>query len=146
MFDSSNIQLIITLYWLMWLCVCDKPAPPPPPLNIMKHFTMCNIQFPECRGCTVCLLRTCPSHYSICKQQHVIPAVQHLHAVFSCFLIFFVMIPLIGNTVVRVLLYSVDRNPCIFLCAYIICDDSTNWEYCCESVIIFCGPQPPSSL
>ena len=72
----------------------------------------------------------------------MIPAVQHLHAVFSCFLIFFVMNPLIGNTVVRVLLYSVDRNPCIFLFSYIFCDESTNWEYCCESVIIFCGPQP----
>ena len=76
----------------------------------------CNIQFPECRRltlfsyvmtiltswnrlcgydrndmswqdfCTVCLLRTFPSHYSICKQ-HVIPDVQRLH-VFSCFLIF----------------------------------------------------------
>ena len=31
--------------------------------------------------------------------------------VFSCFHLFFVMIPLIGNTVVWVLLYSVDRNP-----------------------------------
>ena len=31
--------------------------------------------------CTVCLLRTFPSHFSICKQ-HVIPAVQHLHVVF----------------------------------------------------------------
>ena len=90
-----------------------------PPLNIMKHFTAYNIQFPECRRCTVCLLRTCPSHYSICKQQHVIPAVQHLHAVFSCFRISFVMIPLIGNTIVRVLLYSVDSNPCIFLISYI---------------------------
>ena len=37
--------------------------------------------------CTVCLLRTFPSHHSICKQ-HVIPAVQPLHVVFSCFLIF----------------------------------------------------------
>ena len=56
--------------------------------------------------CTVCLLITFPSHYS---KQHVIPAVQHLHVVFSCFLIF--------------------------------CDDFTNWEYCCESAIILCGPQ-----
>ena len=82
----------------------------------MKHFIACNIQFLECRRltlfscvmtiltfwkglcgydrdmscqdfCTVCLLRTFPSHYSICKQ-HVIPAVQHIHFVFSCFLIF----------------------------------------------------------
>ena len=29
------------------------------------------------------------------------------------------MIPLIENTVVSVLLYSVDRNPCIFLFSYI---------------------------
>ena len=36
--------------------------------------------------CTVCLFRTFPSHYSICKQH--VPAVQHLHVVFSCFLIF----------------------------------------------------------
>ena len=108
----------------MWLCVCE---------NIMKHFTACNIQFPECRRltlfscvmtiltswkglcgydrddkscqvfCTVCLLRTFPCHYSICRQ-HVIPVVQHLHVVFSCFFIF-VMISLIVNTVVRVLLY-----------------------------------------
>ena len=54
--------------------------------------------------CTVCLLRTSPSHYSICKQ-HAIPVVQYLHGVFSCFLIF--------------------------------CDDFTNWEYCCESDIIY---------
>ena len=60
--------------------------------------------------CTVCLLRTFPSHYCICKQ-HVIRAVQHLHVVFSCFLNF--------------------------------CDDFTNWEYYCESAIIFCGPQIP---
>ena len=92
----------------MCLCVCE---------NIMKHFTACNIQFPECRRltlfscvitiltswkglcgyyrddmscqdfCTVCLLRTFPSHYSSCKQ-HVIPVVQYLHVVFYCFLIF----------------------------------------------------------
>ena len=62
--------------------------------------------------CTVCLLRNVPSHYSIGKQ-HVIPAVQHLYVVFSCFLIF-VMISLIGNTIVRVLLYSVDRKPLQF--------------------------------
>ena len=92
----------------MWLCVCE---------NIMKHFTACNIKFPEYRRltlfswvmtiltswkglcgydrddmfcqdfCTVRLLRTFPSHYSICKQ-HVIPVVQHLHVVFYCFLIF----------------------------------------------------------
>ena len=111
----------------MWLCVCE---------NIMKHFIACNIQFPECRRltlcscvmtiltswkglcgydiddmscqdfCTVCLLRTFPSHFSICKQ-HVIcdsccPAPK------CCiFLIYFLfeMISLIGNTVVRVLLY-----------------------------------------
>ena len=113
------------------------------PLNIMKHFTACNIQFPECRRCTVCLLRNCASHYSICIQQHVIPAVQHLHAVVFVFLNFLLMISLIGNTVVGVLLYSVDRNPCFFLFSYIFCDDSTNWEYCRISVIIFCGPQPP---
>ena len=107
----------------MWLCVCE---------NIMKHFTACKVQFPACRRltlfscvmtiltswkgydrddlscqdfCTVRLLRTFPSHYSICKQ-HMIPVVQHLHVVFSCFLVFFMMmISLIGNTVVRVLLY-----------------------------------------
>ena len=118
----------------MWLCVCDIPPSPS-----MKHFTAYKIQFPECtrltlfscvmtiliswKGlcgydrddmscqdfCTVCLLRTFPSYYSICKQ-HVIPAVPHLHVVFSCFLGFF-------------------------------CDDFTNWEYYCESAIIFCGPQ-----
>ena len=95
----------------MWLCVCDMPP------IMMKHSTAWKIQFPECKCltifscvmtiltswkglcgydrddmscqdfCTVCLLRTFPSHYSICKQ-HVVPAVQYLHVVFSCFLIF----------------------------------------------------------
>ena len=38
----------------------------------------------SCQGfCTVCLLKTFPSQYSICKQ-HVIPDVQRLHVVFSC--------------------------------------------------------------
>ena len=115
------------------------PHPTTTTTTIMKHFAACNIQFPECRRltllscvmtiltswkglygydrddmscqdfCTVCLLRTFPSHYSICKQ-HMILVVQHLH-VFSCFLIF--------------------------------CDDFINWEYCCESAIILCGPQTP---
>ena len=100
----------------MWLCVCE---------NIMEHLTACNIKFPEYRRltlfsyvmtiltswkglcgydrddmscqdfCTVCLLRTFPSHYSICKQ-HVIPVVQHLHVVFSCFLIFWWWFHLLG--------------------------------------------------
>ena len=60
--------------------------------------------------CTVCLLSTFRSHYSVCKQ-HVIRAVQHLHVVF-------------------------------FLFSY-FCDDFTNWEYYCESAILFCGPQIP---
>ena len=86
-------------------------------------FQLCNDYFDILKGssrydrddmscqdfCTVCLLRTFPSHHFICKQ-HVIPAVQHLYFVFSCFLIF-VMISLIGNTTVRVLLYSVDHKP-----------------------------------
>ena len=128
--------------------------PPPPPFT--------NIQFPECRRltlfscvmtiltswkglcsydrdnmscqdfCTVCLLRTFPSHYSICKQ-HVIPAVQHLHIVFSCFLLFFVMISLTGNTIVRVLLYPVDRKllqfPLIVHYLYMSCGASTKTIY-----------------
>ena len=127
--------------------------------NIMKHFTACNIQFPECRRltlyscvmtiltswkglcgydrdgmscqdlCTVCLLRTFPSHYSICKQ-HVIRAVQHLHVIFSYL---FVMISLIGNTVVRVLLYSMDRKPLQFPLIvhylYMTCGASTKTIY-----------------
>ena len=70
----------------MLFCACDSPHPPTH-RHITQHFTACNIHFSECRHCTVCLLRTFPSHYSICKQ-HVIPAVHHLHVVFSCFLIF----------------------------------------------------------
>ena len=127
----------------------------------MKHFTACKIQFSECKRltlfsyvmtiltswkglcgydrddiscqdfCTVCLLRTFPSHHSICKQ-HVIPAVQHLHALFSCFL-FFVMISLIGNTIVRVISYSVDRKPLqfplIFHYLYMSCGASTKAIY-----------------
>ena len=115
----------------------------------MKHFTACNIKFPEYRRltlfsclmtiliswkglcgydrdgmscqdfCTVCLLRTFPSHYSICKQ-HVIPVVHDVHVVFSCFLIFFVTISLIGNTVVRVLLYILwTANPSSSLYSFI---------------------------
>ena len=42
---------------------------------------------------------------------HVIPACQHLHVVFSCFLILFVMISPIENAVVRVLIYYVDCPP-----------------------------------
>ena len=99
--------------------------------NIMQHFTACHIQFSECRRCTGCLLRTFPSHYSICKQ-HVIPDFQHLHVVFSCF-VFFVMIPLIGNTVVRVLVYSVDRKPLQFPLIihylYMSCGASTKTIY-----------------
>ena len=115
----------------MWLCVCDIPPPPSPPpmraafsswVQTPYPFQLCKTIVTSWKGlcgydrddmscqdfCTVCLLRTFPSHYSICKQ-HVIRAVQHLHVVFSCFLIF--------------------------------CDDLTNWEYYCESAIIFCGPQ-----
>ena len=43
----------------------------------------------------------------------MVPAVQHLYVVFSCFLIF-VMISLIGNTIVRVLWHSMDRKPLQF--------------------------------
>ena len=148
MIDSSNIQPMI---------ICDIIHPP----NIMKHFPACNIQFPECRRltpfscvmtiltsrkglwgydrddmscqhyCTVCLLRTFPSHYSICKQ-HVIPTVQHLHVLFSCFLIS-VMISLIGKTVVRVLLYYVDCEPLqfpfIIHYLYMSCGASTKTIY-----------------
>ena len=91
------------------------------------HFQLCNDYFAILKGlcrcdrdditcqdlCTMCLLRTFPSRYSICKQ-HVIPAVQHLYVVFSCFLIFCVIISLIGNTIVGVLLYSVDLKPLQF--------------------------------
>ena len=117
----------------MWLCVCDiSPPPPPPPMRAVFSswvqtpypFQLCKTIVTSWKGlcgydrddmscqdfCTLCLLITFPSHYSICKQ-HVIRAVQHLHVVFSCFLIF--------------------------------CDDFTNWEYYCESAIIFCGPQIP---
>ena len=72
-----------------------------------------------------------PSHYSICKE-HVIPAVQHLHVVFSCFLNF-VMISLIGNTIVGVLLYYVDRKPIQFPLIvnylYMSCGASTKTIY-----------------
>ena len=95
----------------MWLCVCDiSPPPPAPPMRAAFSswvqtpypFQLCKTIVTSWKGlcgydrddmscqdfCTVCLLRTFPSHYSICKQ-HVIRAAQHLHVVFSCFLIFF---------------------------------------------------------
>ena len=140
----------------MWLFVC---APPPPPQH--NEAIACNIQFPDCRRlilfscvmtiltswkrlcgydtddmsceefCKVCLLRTFPSHYSICKQ-HVIPAVQRLHVVFSCFLVF-VMISPIENAVVRVLLYYVDHKPLQFhlivYYLYLSCGVSTKTIY-----------------
>ena len=127
---------------------------------MMKHVTACKIQFSECRRltlfscvmiiltswkglcghdtddmscqdfCSVCLLRTFPSHYPICKQ-HAIPAVQHLHVVFSC--LFCVIISLIGNTIVRVLSYSVDRKPLQFRLIvhylYVSCGASTKTIY-----------------
>ena len=94
----------------MWLCVCDiSPHPPAPPMRAAFSswvqtpypFQLCKTIVTSWKGlcgydrddmscqdfCTVCLLRTFPSHYSICKQ-HVIRAAQHLHIVFSCFLIF----------------------------------------------------------
>ena len=111
----------------MWLCVCE---------NIMKHFTACNIQFPEWRRltlcscvmtiltswkglcgyerddmscqdfCTMCLLRTLTTSHYSICMLHVIPVVQHLNVVFSC--------------------------------CFSFCDDFTNWEYCCcESAIIY---------
>ena len=139
------------------------PPPPPTPTNIiMKHFTACNIQFPECRRltlfsacniqfpeyrrltlfscvmtiltswkrlcgydrddmscqefCTVCLLRTFPSHYSICK--HSLAARDSWCPAPTCciflFSYFFVMISPIENAVVRVLLYHVDHKPLQF--------------------------------
>ena len=64
--------------------------------------------------------------------QHVIPAVQPLHVLFSCFLIF-VMISLIENTVVGVLLYHVDRKPLQFPLIvhylYMSCGASTKTIY-----------------
>ena len=118
----------------VYVIVCMQHFPAQHNVN----FTVCNIQCSECRRftlsswikyiltaweglcgydrdiscqdfCTVYMLGTFPSHFSICKQ-HVISAVQHLHVVLSCFLIFH--------------------------------DGVTNWEYCCESAIIFCGPNP----
>ena len=109
----------------MWLCVCDISPPPmragfsswvqtPYPFQLCKTILtswkdLCGYDIDDmsCQDfCTVCLLRTFPSHYSICKQ-HVIHAVQHLHVVFSCFHIFEMISP-IGNIIMRVLLYSVD--------------------------------------
>ena len=122
MIDCSNIQLIITPY--LFSCVMTI-------LTSWKGLCGYNRDMP-CQGfCTVCLLRTFPSHYSICKL-HVIPAVQHLHVVFSCFLTF-VMISLIGNTVVRVLLYYVDckplQFPLIVYYLYMSCGASTKTIY-----------------
>ena len=79
-----------------------------------KHLTACNIQFPECIGLTLfsCVMTILTSLKGLCGyerwhvlsrflhsvsvekfsipllycKQHVIPAVQHLHIVFSCFL------------------------------------------------------------
>ena len=114
----------------MWLCVCE---------NIMKHFTVCNIQYPDCRRltlfscvmtiltkwkglcgydrdqmscqdfCTVCLLRTFPSHYSVSSMWFLLSSIYMLY--FLVFLSF--------------------------------CDDFTNWEYCWERAIILCGTQTP---
>ena len=102
----KNIQLILVPCCFMWLCVCDISPPPMRAafsswVQTPYPFQLCKTIFTSWKGlcgydrddmscqdfCTMCMLRTVPSHFSICKW-HVIRAVQHLHVVFSCFLIF----------------------------------------------------------
>ena len=112
-----------------------------PPI-MMKHFTACNIQFPECRrptvfscvmtiltsrkACVVMIGTTCPVKiFAQCVWWElfhpITPSVSSMRFLLSStymlnFLVFlfFVMISLIGNTIVRVLLYSMDRKPIQF--------------------------------
>ena len=108
----------------------------------MKHFTVCNIQFPECRrlpfsvvewlfwhherACMVMIETKCPVKiFALCvcwELFHPItPSVSSMWFLLSStdmlhvlVFLFFVMISLIGNTDVRVLIYSVDRKPLQF--------------------------------
>ena len=125
------------------------------PPNTMKHITAWNIHFPECQRftlfsyvmtiltswkglcgydrdfCTVCLLRIFhPITPSVSSMWFLLSSTYMLY--FLVFL-FSVMISLIGNTVVRVLLYSVDLKPLQFhLIAnylYMNCGASTKTIY-----------------
>ena len=136
----------------MWLCVCE---------NIMKHFTTCNIQFPECRRLTIfsCVMTiltswkglcgydrddmSCQEFCTVSVENFSVPLLHLWEACDSCcpapicciilFSYIYVMISLIGNTVVRVLLHSVDRKslqfPLIVHYFYMSCGASTKTIY-----------------
>ena len=137
----------------MWVCACDIPP------SWWSTCTACNNQFPECRRLTLfscvmtsltsckacvlmietcpvkifaqCLLRTFPTiTLSVSSMWFLLSSAYMLH--FLVFL-FFVMISLIGNTIVRVLLYSVARKPLQFPLTvyylYMSCGASTKTIY-----------------
>ena len=108
----------------------------------MKHFTVCNIQFPECRrltlfscvmtfltswkACVVMIETTCPVKVfaqCVCWElfHPITPSVSSMwfllsstYMLYFLVFLFFVMISQIGNIIVRMLLYSVNRKPLQF--------------------------------
>ena len=119
---------------MYYVCHASENSP-----RWMKHFTACNIQFPECRrlalfgcvmtiltswkACVVIIETTCPVKIfaqCVCWEllHPITPSVSSMwfllsstYILYLLVFLFFVMISLIGNTIVGVLLYSVDRNP-----------------------------------
>ena len=117
------------------------PSPIPPSI-MMKHFTACKIQFSECRRHSLfsCVMTILTSWKGLCGYDRddmscqdfctgcllrlfhpITPSVSSMWVLLSStyvlyFLViyFFVMITLIGNTIMRVLSYSVDRKPLHF--------------------------------
>ena len=132
----------------------------------MKHFTACNIQCPGCRRLTrfSCVMTILTSWKGLCVYDRddmscqdfctltcvcwelfhpITPSVSSTwfllsstYMLYFLVFLFFVMISLIGNTVVRVLLYYVDRKPLqfplfplIFHYLYMSCGASTKTIY-----------------
>ena len=120
-------------------------------------FQLCNDYFDILQGlcpydrdmscqdfCTVCLLRTFPTITpSVSSIWFLLSSTYMLHFLFF---VFFVMISLIGNTIVRVLLYSVEHKPLQFPLTvhylYMSCGASTKTMYVfedCGQWVSSCG-------
>ena len=105
----------------------------------MKHFTVCSIQFPECRRLTIfsCVMTILPS-WKACVVMIETTLPQDLCTV-SVENFFHPITPSVSS--MWFLLSS--TYMLYFLVFLFFCDYFTNWEYYCGSAIIFCGPQTP---
>ena len=113
----------------MCLCACDIPP------SCWSTCTACNIQFPECRrltlfNCVMILQGLCPYDIDMSCQDF-------------CTVCLLRNFPTITPSVSS--MWFLLSSTCMlhFVVFLFFCDDFTNWEYYCESAIIFCGPQTP---